>query len=216
MIIDLLLLIFLFIILKKGPIIVLVLSSVLFAVLHKRKKLVYIVVLMFILNLIEIFSIPQYNSKFSELFNIENVSSGNISSTNIRYSIYQIATSKIFESPIFGYGTGDFNDVLLEEYKKQSQILYNGEYNSHNQYISFTLSLGILGLFVFIGFLIYNFRNAIIYKNKILVILIFIFGLTMTFENILEREDGVIFFSFFISFFSLFSTREIHDKKAKV
>ena len=212
MIIDLLLLIFLFIILKKGSIIVLALSSILFAVLHKQKKIIYVVAIMIILNSIVILSITKYSSKFSELLNIENVSSGQPSSTNIRYSIYQIAVSKIFESPLFGYGTGDFNDVLLEEYKKQSQILYNGKYNSHNQYISFTLSLGIVGLLVFIGFLVYNLRNAMVYKNKILIMLIFLYGLTMTFENILEREDGVILFSFFLSFFSLFSTTEIIDK----
>ena len=100
--------------------------------------------------------------------------------------------------------------LLLESLKKDSPILYEGKYNSHNQYISFTLSMGLIGLLTFLCFLCYNLTLAIRYDNQVLILLLIFYGLTMSFENILEREDGVIYFSFFIGYFALY-TRYTHS-----
>ncbi|WP_178991309.1 O-antigen ligase family protein [Winogradskyella schleiferi] len=209
---DIILIIFLFILLKKGPIIVLALVFLIFALFQRSKKVLYIALLVIILNVVAIMSIPEYRAKFSELVKIENVDSGGATSTNIRYSIYSIAIKKMLESPIIGYGIGDNKDVLLETYKKESPTLYKEKYNSHNQYISFMLAMGIIGLMVFLFFMSYNLVYAIRYNNQILILLILLYGLMMSFENILEREDGVIYFSFFIGFFALISYNEQINK----
>ena len=211
-ILDIILIIFLFILLKKGPVIVLAFVSLIFALFQRNKKVLYLALLVVILNVLAILSIPEYRSKFAELIKIEHVDSGGTTSSNIRYTIYSIAIKKMIESPIIGYGIGDNKDVLLEEYKKESQILYNEKYNSHNQYISFMLATGIIGLVAFLFFISYNLVYAIRYNNQILILLILLYGLIMSFENILEREDGVIYFSFFIGFFALLSYNEQLNK----
>ena len=46
---------------------------------------------------------------------------------------------------------------------------------------------------------------AIRYNNQLLILVLIFYGIVMFTENILEREDGVIYFALFLSFFSWFS-----------
>ena len=209
---DFILLIFLFILLKKGPIIVLAFVSLIFVLFQSNKRLLYIALTVIILNIIAIMSISEYRIKFAELTKIENVEKGGITSTNIRYSIYSAAIPKMIESPLIGYGIGDNKDMLLEGLKEESPILYESRYNSHNQFISFTLAMGIIGFLSFLFFMSYNLVYAIRYNNQILILILILYTLMMSFENILEREDGVIYFSFFVSFFALKSYNEELNK----
>ena len=207
---DFLLIGFLFILIKKGPVIVLGITFLLFLLFQRNKRLLYVGLAIMVINLVVISSIPEYREKFSELTKVDNVETGGITSTNIRYNIYKSSIKKIIESPLIGFGVGDHKDELLESLKKDSPILYEGKYNSHNQYISFTLSMGLIGLLTFLCFLCYNLTLAIRYDNQVLILLLIFYGLTMSFENILEREDGVIYFSFFIGYFALY-TRYTHS-----
>lgn len=197
---------FLLILLKKGPIIVTFLMLLTIALLYKRKKIITFIAIILTLFSLTIILSPSLSSKFKELLNIENIDSGTENSTNIRYSIYNIAIEKIKHSPFFGYGIGDYNNELIKEYKNKSEVLFEGRYNSHNQYLSFALSIGLVGLLVFITALVIHALQAVNCNNYILLLLIIGFALMMTFENILEREDGVIFFSFFLNFFSFFKS----------
>ena len=73
----------------------------------------------------------------------------------------------------------------------------------------------VVGAWLFVAFLFfisYNLVYAIRYNNQILILLILLYGLMMSFENILEREDGVIYFGFFIGFFALLSYNEQLNK----
>lgn len=209
---NILLLSFLFILLKKGPILVLLFITLIFAIFQKNKKILILALLIIALNVLAILSIEPYRNKFKELIKIESINDGGLTSTNIRYTIYNIAFEKIIESPIIGYGMGDSKDVLLETYKSESSELYENEYNSHNQYISFTLGMGVIGLIFFLIFMSSRLIYAIRFNNQILILLILLYGLMMTFENILERENGVIYFSFFLSFFSLLSAKKVKYK----
>ena len=48
-----------------------------------------------------------------------------------------------------------------------------------------------------------NVKNAIKKRNVHSLIILCFYSIVMLSENILERENGVIFFSFFLCFFSL-------------
>lgn len=207
--IDIILILFLLILMKKGPILGLAISLTLFIAFQKRKYLWFTYFLILSVSAITIINIPKLKNKFSELVAIENIDKGNLTSTNIRYSIYTYAFKVIQKSPIIGHGIGDFKDELVKEYKKKNQILYKEQYNSHNQYISFILSIGLIGLISFIIMLGYNFNYAIKFENQVLIILLVFYCFMMLFENILERQAGVIMFSFFINYFSF------NNKKGK-
>jgi len=211
---DIILIFFLFIQLKKGPILGLGICFSLFVLLQKNKKLWLFYVCLSMITVFTIISVPKLNKKFAELSTIENIESGSLTSTNIRYSIYDYALATIKKSPIIGHGIGDFNDELFIAYK-ESPLLLKNRFNTHNQYLSITIALGLLGLTLFIIILIHNYVYAIIYNNQELLLILIFYCFVMGSENILEREDGVIFFSLFTSFFGLFLTNEFKNKPVK-
>ena len=189
---------------KKGPIIALIVVFSLFILFQYKKgylKLYLIIVgALIFLTLI----IPKTRDRFVELVKIENLSQGEVTSTNIRYTIYVSCMEIIGKEPVIGYGIGDYNYVLKDKFEEDGQtVLYEGQYNAHNQYLSMMLIGGIPLLLVFVVMFGLNMVYAIRFNNQLLILLIFFYSIVMFTENILEREDGVIFFSFFLNFFAL-------------
>ncbi|MCG1035340.1 glycosyltransferase [Polaribacter sargassicola] len=201
---------FLIIYLRKGPIIALIIVLIIWAFLKNKAYLKYNI--LFIVALIGLLVlIPKTRNRFIELLNVENAVETNQSSTNIRYTIYNNSFQLIKKEPLFGYGIGDYYDKLNDTYSKNAVFLFNNGYNSHNQYISFVLIGGFV-LLLFVILMFYkNIRLSINSNNIILTLILVFYGVMMCFENILERENGVIFFSFFLNFFGLKS----YSKKEK-
>jgi len=210
--IDLTLVFFLLWFAKKGPLIALVLIFTLFVAFQRKKKFIrpYIIVLCTLIFLVAV--IPTTRNKFIELMKMESLENGTITSTNIRYSIYANTQELIAESPFFGYGIGDYNHKLHQNFKKNKEaILVKGGYNAHNQFLSFLLIGGIIALGLFGLTIGVNLVYAIRFDNQILILLVFFYIVIMFTENILEREDGVIYFAFFLSYFGMFN-KEIKQK----
>jgi O-antigen ligase len=147
--------------------------------------------------------IPNTRNRFLELINISNDKENAQSSTNIRYTIYKNSFKLVKNAPLLGYGIGDYNLVLKESYKKNAPFLLKKQYNSHNQYLSFFLMGGFCLFLIFIFTYTKNIFLSIKEGNTMLILLLTFYGIMMLFENILERENGVIFFAFFINFFAL-------------
>ena len=147
------------------------------------------------------FLIP--SNRFKELYKLDNYTGVlKDNSTSLRFGIYNCAVSKIFESPLLGFGLGDVQTELDKCYEDKSKLLLERSYNSHNQYLSYFLSSGFLGFFLLCFILGKILLNAIKSKDYFLVSITVFFTLCMLFENILERQSGVILFSFYICLFS--------------
>jgi O-antigen ligase len=201
--IDALLLFFLLIMIKKGPILSLGLVMSLLIALLKNQKLwiLYGVGVSIIIGTI-IFQ-PKVNRKFSELFHIQQVDHNSMTSTNIRVSIYNCAVKIVPDSGIFGFGVGDGKKQLLECYDDKAALLASNRYNSHNQYLGILLKVGYFGLACFLIFIVYRLIQSFAARNYIAITLILFYCIVMFSENILERESGVIYFSFFVNLFLL-------------
>lgn len=202
LLINVILVYFLLVYSKKGPIIALIIILFLWSFFQDRKvkKLYYLTIFSVMVLLV---CIPKTRNKFLEILKIEEAKTINSNSTNTRYSIYKTTLFLIKKSPLIGYGIGDYNDQLKLQYKKKAPFLLDKEYNSHNQYLSFLLIGGFPLLIVYLYFLYYNIRLSINHQNYLLLGVIFYYSIVMFSENILERENGVIFFAFFTNFFSL-------------
>jgi len=118
----------------------------------------------------------------------------------------------INEKPLFGFGAGSETQVLGKMFKEKGMInSYNKKYNTHNQYLSVLVEFGFFGFLFFLFFLLSNLYFSIKYKNiefiSVLTILIMV-GLV---ENILSRNNGITFFTFFVSLylFQSLSTKKI-------
>lgn len=207
-------LIFLALLNKKGPILALVGLTFIYLIKIrlKLKPTIYIMssILIFISVLV---LIPKYKgiNRFKELVDFDGLRTNANSSTSIRLDIYQCSINQFIKSPIIGYGWGDVKGTLNECYEIENPNLLLKNYNSHNQFLSILLSTGIVGLFVFFFYFYFIFKFSNKSENQLLFFLLLYFGLNMLSENILEREDGVVLFSFFINLF-LFNS----EKKSEV
>ncbi len=199
---------------KKGPIIALIVVFSLFILFQYKKGYLRLYLLIVGALILLTLAIPKTRDRFVELVKIENLSEGEVTSTNIRYTIYITAMEMVKRSPIGGYGIGDYNYVLQDQFKADGQkFLYEEHYNAHNQYLSMLLIGGIPLLLMFVIMFGLNMIYAIRFNNQLLILLIFFYSIVMFTENILEREDGVIFFSFFLNFFALRSLYASEDSE---
>ena len=86
-----------------------------------------------------------------------------MTSSGIRYVMYQSATHIFLKSPIWGHGTGS----LREEYRTLSKEDYalniEGMDNPHNQYLLILVELGLIGL---IGFMYLFYSQWTTLKRK--------------------------------------------------
>jgi len=201
---DITLVLFLLLYAKKGPLLAILIVFTLFVLFQRKNKFLkpYLIAVIGLIFLT--IAVPRTRNKFVELLTIESLAEGSVTSTNIRYTIYKTAQQLIAENPFLGYGLGDYNNALINRYSENGdQLLVEGKYNAHNQYFSFLLIGGVFVLLAFLFTLGFNFIYAIRYDNQILILLLVFYGIVMFTENILEREQGVIFFTFFLNFFTL-------------
>ncbi|RZS99280.1 O-antigen ligase family protein [Aquimarina brevivitae] len=122
-----------------------------------------------------------------------------ISNENIRSVIYYCALQNIKERPFLGYGIGQDNLQLQQCYDtefKHTDLFTRFSFNAHSQYLQLILSNGIVGLMLFLfailSWIIWSKEATLLYLPFLILCV-----LCFSFENILNRHDGILFFSFF-------------------
>jgi O-antigen ligase len=105
-------------------------------------------------------------------------------------------------SPIIGVGPGNDNRLRKEQYKAlgfYNAFKYN--FNSHNQFMEYLVSSGLVGLILFLCVLyfLWCFSKGANDSSKLLIIAFIFSCLT---ESVLERSLGIKYFAL-ISFFIL-------------
>jgi O-antigen ligase len=197
------LILILIVLMRKGPIIYLLIA--LFYLVKKYFKLtktIFGVIVVALLMFLFLKIVPKYRNenRFEDL--TENVLLEKPeSSTAIRYKIYDCAIEKIIEKPIFGYGIGNVQNHLDPCYKSKNIDLSIKTYNCHNQFFSIILTAGFLGLILFL-FTIYKiFKILKLNKSDIGISILLFFLLNFLTENVIERENGMLIYSFLLCFF---------------
>jgi len=188
---------------RKGPIIYLLIPFyLLLANYVKIKKTIIIVLVTLIAIIFSVKIIPKYQNenRFEELTS-NTINENPESSISIRYRIYQCVFEKIIEHPFLGYGLGSVKNHLDLCYIDKNIDLSKKNYNSHNQFLSVVLTAGIIGLIIFL-ISIYKIYRLLLQRKSVLGIAILTFFLfNFLTENVIEREHGVIIYSFLLSFF---------------
>lgn len=219
-----LLLVWLFIIASRISLIALIITASITSLFYLKKKLSFKKII-FTTSLAVLLSvscykfIPSFNSRVNEVlqFGLNLPSNGmdiyNFNSTNVRYGIYHCSINVISDNLLFGVGIGDAQKALNNCFnnKTGSKIYTWADYNTHNQFLFFTLIAGLLGLLFYVITLFCQIKTAIKNTNYLylcFLIVIVCFSLT---ENILVRSDGVIFYAFFSALFTFNSKNAIYD-----
>ncbi|MBT8303329.1 MAG: O-antigen ligase family protein [Bacteroidia bacterium] len=195
----------LFLMSKKGVIVAFIISFVGFLLSNKavkRRNLLLVFAGLVLSIFIAAQFMPDTLKRFKEVFDSKSYAKvESYSSTSIRYAVYNCSIKVIKASPFYGYGLGDVKEELNGCYEKTSSVLTEKNLNTHNQFLGISVATGIIGLIVFLSslfFIFYMFK-----KNndlEALVIMSFLLLIMMT-ENILDRQNGVICFAFFLNYY---------------
>lgn len=115
---------------------------------------------------------------------------------DIRITLLKAGLSVAKENCIFGVGVGDRCDVLIKYYEDNN--LECGDLNSHNQFVDTTISIGMLGLLLLLGYFVLPIVLFAINKRWDVVMLLFLFSIAFNavFEAVFETQTGILYFNF--------------------
>lgn len=184
---------------KMAIIAIIVSLNVLFFLKIKSKNKIIITQFLIVTVFFIIIYLPGKYNRFTEVFN------SNVLNENTRYnSIFVrkqtiLCSTKIFKNNfITGIGienaTENVNDCVREIFEFDKQIIYN----SHNQYLSYGLHAGFFGFFLLCLSLYLALRNSFFDEN-ILFVSLLCFCIIFLTENVLERQSGLVLFSFLLN-----------------
>ncbi len=122
----------------------------------------------------------------------------NSSSMIQRFEYWRTSLLIIRQHPLFGVGTGDVPMAFEEQYNKMnSNLAPQYRLRSHNQYLSITIALGIVGLCWFMFVMFYPGIRTHNFNNYFYVIFWIIFMVSMLTEDTIESQEGVTFYVLF-------------------
>jgi O-antigen ligase len=114
-------------------------------------------------------------------------------------------------SPLFGVSNGDYIDRLVDQYKVNG-FSYSAEerYASHNQYLYTLVSNGLVGLLLLLALLTGPLILDSASREYVpFLMLISVFFLT---EDLLARQQGIVFFVFFYILMTRKTPPETHNE----
>lgn len=131
-----------------------------------------------------------------------------------RYYINRTALIAIGESPVVGYGLGDYDTVLVDHYAAEGYD-YGAEsrFNAHNQYTEDMLAGGIPRLLALLAMLLAPLMLAVRMRSAVwpTLAMTFITMCSLLFESMLERQMGLLFIGLVATIMVLI----INDKEKK-
>jgi O-antigen ligase len=129
--------------------------------------------------------------------------------TETRMKRWGLELKLIAQSPVFGYGGGSEKYILKKKYfEKKFYRSYLVELNAHNQYFSFLIKAGVIGLFLYLYILYFSFSIAVQKRDFLFLSFLILISIVSISENILDVNKGIFFYSFFLSLFLLSDSKE--------
>jgi O-antigen ligase len=126
------------------------------------------------------------------------------SGDKVRLIMWTVTAKECLKHPL-GVGTGNVDENLSQALLQVNHIemstkTQNNEirYNPHNQFLQTALELGFLGLTIFLFILVKSAQWGIRSRNGLLVLVVSCLSFNCLFESMLQRQTGIVFFTFWI------------------
>lgn len=142
---------------------------------------------------------------YNELLSLEH--KVNNKQTNPRKFLWSGGVRVIAKSPWLGHGLATGSDTLKPELEKMPKaIFWDGSqnyhisqrhYNLHNSYLQHWAQMGLPGLLLLIGFFALPAMLPSVYFKQEARIFLLVAGISFATESMLERQAGILYFSFF-------------------
>jgi O-antigen ligase len=101
---------------------------------------------------------------------------------------------------LFGHGTGDEEDVLVNCYSANGwQRMVTGGYDAHNEYLSAFVRHGFLGLTLWLFILGYSIYWSIHYNSLLYFSFLVLIAVSAISESVLRGQVSLLFYAFFNS-----------------
>lgn len=128
-----------------------------------------------------------------------------ISGSEARLILWTASYKQFSEAP-WGVGTGNVNDHLSKQLigLNQPELAKKG-LNPHNQFLQTGVEIGVLGLGILLAIILFGVWRGIQTRSWLLSISAACLGFNGLFESILQRQSGVLFFTFWICLLALYN-----------
>ena len=121
-----------------------------------------------------------------------------------RVARWEVIIEMVKHSPIVGYGTGSEKDMLQQKYfEKKLYTSFIHQFNTHSEYLSLLLKMGVIGLALFIYLLYFGFAKALKKRDVYFFGFMILITIVCVSENVLDLNKGIFFYGFFFSLFVL-------------
>jgi len=119
-----------------------------------------------------------------------------------RFEFWRCAKAIISDNFFLGIGTSDFDKIVQKYYIKiDSKLPINKRYSPHNQYFTFMIKFGCIGLLLIIAGILATVIFEKKQKDYFVLILLTILFISMINEDTLERQHGIVLFAFWGALF---------------
>ena len=187
---------------RKGVIVSFFILSSVLLFLKKDKKQISKMAIVFISLFVLSLSVSEIRNRFLEIFDTNNIVNNKETSSGIRYILWNTSEKLIQKSDYLGYGIGDVQEVLSKQLAVDGYAVLSKEnYNAHNQFLQIGLASGVVGICMYLFSLIYFIRTFIKRKNAEAIVFFLFFIFVFLFESVLERQNGIIIYSFITCMF---------------
>ena len=154
---------------------------------------------MFLIPIAAYYTVPSFRMKVHlTRYNWEQFQQGNIAdlSDTQRLLSYQIALKVAAKNPIFGVGIGDLEDEQRKVYEleyPEQRVMY-----PHNQFLSFYVGAGWVGLLAFLGCFFFPFFYKKAYRDTFFLLFFTVIGASFLTENTIFIAVGTAIHCFFL------------------
>lgn len=174
-----------------------------------QKKFLLVSIPVSVLLLLLILSVGVFRERYFVDLKKDIFKNNETQKENWRRDKWIVSVDLIKRSPVIGEGSGAEIPLLKEIYfERKMYSSYLNSMNAHNQYLSFMINSGVIGLLVYLGTLCWGFWKAIKRKDLMLLSCMLLLSVVSFSEDILDVNKGIFFYAFFFSFFIL-SKRKI-------
>lgn len=186
----------LILLMSKGVLISLFFIFVL--ILLKGKSKVHHKILVFLtvssVITLSIIFIKPLNTKFLRLYKLagSNPTLRYQSSTLVRSGIYMCSYDIIMKNKFFGVGVGDIRDELNDCYKEKFNLPSMLNLKTHNQYVYYLLTTGVVGFIIIISFFIHLLVVSL--KNRMYLCFLLFSYMCFVTEDLLLVNVGLFSF----------------------
>lgn len=122
-------------------------------------------------------------------------------STLQRFELWKAGWRVFCQHPLFGTGTGDVVEALHQQLEQQNSALCGTTKHTHNQFLTWLITFGVVGFVVIASFFIRAFVKHRMYQTALLMANICIILISFISEDTLETLAGAVFCTFFICLF---------------